>query len=162
MKIPTLAMILALIAASSCAPNEQPPAAAAKPVAAAASPESIEQELKTLSDGWAKANVAKDVSYLDKIWASDFSYTEPSGRVFNKEQGMSDLAKDTNTIISEEVSNFKVLTYGTDFAVTRGDDTTVSQDKNGKTIRTVGRFTNIWVKRNGAWQCVVGHFSEIK
>ena len=34
-------------------------------------------------------------------------------------------------------------------------------DKNGKPFERESRFTNVWVLKDGAWQCVSGHAAAI-
>ena len=136
---------------------------AAAPAMVSESAENVEQLLKTLSDGWGKTLTTKDPSHLERIWAPDFSYIRPDGSVFNKEEGIAELNKDTNTYTEGgTLSNFKVRLYSRDFAITTGDDKTTGRDKDGKEFEHNSRFTNVWVKQNGMWQCVKGHASILK
>jgi hypothetical protein len=123
---------------------------------------SIEQTLRGLADQWAKVPVTRDVSFLKRIWSPAFVYIEPSGRVFNKEEGIADLSNLTDKYTSAEVSNFKVRVYGAGtVAVTTGDDREIGRDKNGKPFDRRSRFTNVWVFQSGSWQCVSGHSSDL-
>ncbi len=122
----------------------------------------IEQTLRGLSDQWTKVFVTRDVSVLRRIWAADFVYVEPSGRVFNKEEGIAAFSKITDKVTSAENSNFKVRVYGGGtVAVTIGDDREIGRDKDGKAFDRKSRFTNVWVLQNGSWQCVSGHSSDL-
>ena len=49
--------------------------------------------------------------------------------------------------------------YGSTAVVT-GVGVNTSTDANGAVKRSAGRFTNVFVKRNGQWQVVVGHSSK--
>jgi ketosteroid isomerase-like protein len=106
--------------------------------------------------------LSKDISLLERIWAPDLSYIEADGSVFNKQEGIAAVSKDTDIVTNAVVSNFKVRIYGKDFAVTSGDQAVEGRDKDGKEFRRKGRFTNVWVKQSGAWQCVAGHSSDLK
>lgn len=123
---------------------------------------SIEQTLRALSDEWAKVPVTRDAPVLRRIWTADFVYVEPSGRVFNKDEGIADVAKITDKTTSAELSNFKVRVYGAGtVAVVIGDDREIGRDKDGKAFDRRSRFTNVWVLQNGSWQCVSGHSSDL-
>ena len=136
--------------------------AQSKPAGAKAQPGSIEQTLRALSDEWSNATIKHDTAVFKRIWAADFVYVEPSGRVFNKEEGIADEAKSTDKVTSAEVSNFIVRVYGGDtVAVTMGDFRQIGRDKDGKPFDRKTRFTNVWVLQKGSWQCVSGHASAL-
>ena len=46
-------------------------------------------------------------------------------------------------------------------AVDIGDYKEVGRDKDGKAFDRTTRFTNVWVLKGGAWQCVSGHASQL-
>src|SRR5262245_54439577 len=111
-----IALVLLLVVGSSLH------AQAVKPAGAPAST-GFEQTLRPLSDQWAKVSISRDAALLRRIFADDFLYVEPSGRTFNKTEGIADLAKSTDVTASAEVSNFKVRVYaGGTVAITMGDD----------------------------------------
>jgi ketosteroid isomerase-like protein len=132
------------------------------PAAVSAQQASVEQTLRGLSEQWAQVPVTRDVAVLRRIWAPDFVYVEPSGRVFNKEEGIVDVAKSTDKYTSAQISGLKVRVYGTGaVAVVIGDDREIGRDKDGKAFDRKSKFTNIWVLQNGLWQCVSGHSSDL-
>src|SRR4051812_17889366 len=65
------------------------------PADGAAQQANIEQTLRRLSDQWAKAPLTGDAGVLRRIWAADFIYVEPSGKVFNKEEGIANIGRTT-------------------------------------------------------------------
>jgi len=66
--------------------------------------------------------LTRDVAVLRRIWSPDFVYVEPSGRVFNKDEGIADASKLTDTYTAATVTNFRVRVYGGGtVAVTMGD-----------------------------------------
>jgi ketosteroid isomerase-like protein len=120
------------------------------------------QALRALSDEWAKVPVTRDAAPLRRIWATDFIYVESSGRVFSKDEGIADVAKIVDKTTSAELGNFSVRFYGGgNVAVVVGDDHETGLDKTGKPFDRKSRFTNVWVRQNGAWQCVSGHSSDL-
>jgi ketosteroid isomerase-like protein len=123
---------------------------------------SPEQTLRALSDQWAKVPITRDASVLRRIWGPDFVYVESSGRVFTKDEGIADVARSTDKTTSAEVTNFKVRLYdGGNAAVVIGDDREVGVDKSGHAFDRQSRFTNVWIRQNGSWQCVSGHSSDL-
>src|SRR5207237_3476922 len=127
-------------------------AQAARPAGGAAQQGSIDQTLRGLSEQWAKVPVTRDAGVLKRIWAADFVYVEPSGRVFNKEEGIADVAKITDKYTSAEISGLKIRVYGGGtVAVVIGDDREVGRDKDGKAFDRKSKFTNVWVLQNGSW-----------
>jgi ketosteroid isomerase-like protein len=122
--------------------------------AESSTPRSAEQTLRALSDEWARVPVTRDANVLRRIWAPDFVYVEPTGRVFTKDEGIADVAKLTDKTVQAELSNFKVRLYGGgNVAVVVGDEREVGADKTGHPFDRKSRFTNVWVRQNGTWQC---------
>ena len=61
-----------------------------------------------------------------------------------------------------EASSIDVRVYGGGtVAVDIADYTEAGTDKNGKPFERESRFTNVWVLKDGAWQCVSGHAAAI-
>ena len=119
-------------------------------------------ELRLLSNQWAQAFTNKDLSFLKRIWADDFSYIMPDGTVYPKKAFLDLFETDTNTYTSVVITTFNVRVYGTNFAVATGTDHFTGKDKDGKPSSHKGRFTNVWVRKNGTWQVVAGHASRLE
>ena len=51
----------------------------------------IEAGIKDLSSQWSTAYLKNDTSILERIWAPDFVYVEPSGHRFTKAEGIAAL-----------------------------------------------------------------------
>ena len=124
--------------------------------------EKITKELTQLSIPWGKAPLTKDTDHLKQICADDFSYIIPDGTVYTKKAFLALYENDTNTYTSASNTAFNVRVYGKNFAVTTGDDHYAGKDKDGKPFLIKGRFTNVWVRKNGTWQVVAGHSSKLK
>jgi ketosteroid isomerase-like protein len=155
-------LILLLLFFSNACRTSNTLAQSTAPPDAKPKPANIEQSLRGLSDQWARVGVTLDVAVLRRIFAADFVYVEPSGQVFNKDEFIALVSKSTEKITSAEISNFKVRVYGAgSVAVTVGDFREVGRDKDGKSFDSKSRFTNVWVLRNGSWQCVSGHSSDL-
>ena len=122
----------------------------------------ITAAIRSMSVEWSNAMLQKDTSILDRIWASDFIYVQPSGSRFNKAEGIANLKNSTDTITSSVVSSVDVRVYGGGtVAVDIGDYKEIGKDKDGKSFEKSSLFTNVWVLKEGKWQCVSGHASNL-
>ena len=134
------------------------PATAVTPAQEAA----IEAGIKDLSTQWSTAYLKNDTSVLERIWAPDFVYVEPSGHRFTKAEGIAALKTGGERHTVSEASSIDVRVYGGGtVAVDIGDYKEAGKDKDGKPFERASRFTNVWVLKDGAWQCVSGHASVI-
>jgi ketosteroid isomerase-like protein len=120
---------------------------------------SVEQELIKLENEWADAWVRSDVAFNDRIMSDDFTWTSPSGEVWTKAQDIEEIKSGGSVIASWVLTDVKVRVYG-DAAVVTGRST-VKETYKGKELSGQVRWTHTWVKRDGRWQCVAAHSSEI-
>ena len=122
----------------------------------------IEASIKNLSAQWSTAYLKNDTSILERIWAPDFVYVEPSGHRFTKAEGIAALKSGGERHTVSEASSIDVRVYGGGtVAVDIGDYKEAGKDKDGKSFERASRFTNVWVLKDGAWRCVSGHASVI-
>ena len=124
--------------------------------------EKITEELTRLTKQWSKVHITKDFDHLRRIWADDFSYTDNDGKVDKREDGFAFFESNTDTFTSSGVVAFNVRVYGKNFAIGKGDHHEAGKDKDGKPFSRKFRFTNVWVKKNGAWKVVAGHSSQLE
>ena len=122
----------------------------------------IEAGIRDLSSQWSTAYLKNDTSILERIWAPDFVYVEPSGRRFTKAEGIADMKKSGERLTSAVADSIDVRTYaGGAVAVDIVTYTEAGKDAGGKPFERRTRFTNVWVRNGGAWQCVSGHASQL-
>ena len=134
------------------------------PVAAAAMPPQADTAaaIRQLSTDWSRAMLDRDAAILERIWSPDFVYVEPSGRRFTKAEGIADMKKSGERLTSAVADSIDVRTYaGGAVAVDIGTYTEAGKDAGGKPFERRTRFTNVWVRNGGAWQCVSGHASQL-
>ena len=124
--------------------------------------EKITEVITKLSNEWGRVRITKDIDHLRRIWADDFSYTNPDGTVANREDGFANFEDSTYTYTSARLTAFNVRVYGKNFAVGNGDHHEAGEDKDGKPFSWKFRFTNVWVRQNGKWQVVAGHSSPLE
>jgi len=149
--------LLVIVAACGHTARAQSPAAVTP-----AQEATIEAAIKDLSTQWSTAYLKNDTSILERIWAPDFVYVEPSGHRFTKAEGIAALKAGGERHTASEASSIDVRVYGGGtVAVDIGDYREAGRDKDGKEFVRKSRFTNVWVLKNGAWQCVSGHASVI-
>jgi uncharacterized protein (TIGR02246 family) len=122
----------------------------------------IEAAIKDLATQWSTAYLKHDPSILERIWAADFVYVEPSGHRFTKAEGIANLKASAERPTASAASSIDVRVYGGGtVAIDIGDYRESGVDKDGKPFERASRFTNVWVLRDGKWQCVSGHASLI-
>jgi ketosteroid isomerase-like protein len=120
---------------------------------------SVEQELITLEHGWAEAGVKKDSAFFDRILADDFTGTDSEGNVATKAQYLAEMKSGEYVLASFVQDDIKVRIYG-DAAVVTGRATVKGQYK-GEEAGGQYQWTDTFIKRDGRWQCVASHSSQI-
>jgi ketosteroid isomerase-like protein len=111
-----------------------------------------EATLVEMEHTWARTVEARDVSGLSCILADEFEEAGPTGGLTER---ASMLARVGDHGVHYELSELHALVYG-DFGFVRGVGM-VARDHGRLKIKT--RFTDIFVYRDGRWQCVAGHES---
>jgi ketosteroid isomerase-like protein len=120
---------------------------------------SVEQELIKLENEWNDATVKRDVAFLDGILANNWTGTDQDGTFLSKAQFLASLKSGKDVISSEVADEMKVRVYG-DTAVVTGRNTFKGKLK-GKDTSGQERWTDVFVKSTGLWQCVASHWSRI-
>jgi ketosteroid isomerase-like protein len=128
---------------------------------AAQAPGPSEQELIALENDWSQAAVKRDGAALQRFYADEYIFTDENGVVSNKTQEILNLTNGIFRLTSYKFEDVKVRVYG-DVAVVTGRNTIkgiwedVKRDISGPY-----RFTDVFVKRNGRWQCVASQSSAV-
>jgi len=112
-----------------------------------------EAALLEIEHTWAASLEKHDAAALDCILATDFEEAAPNGQLFDRSH-MLNRAKELGQM-HYELSEMHGHVYG-DAGYVRGMAVAVGDD--GK-VRGKTRFTDIFVYRDGRWQCVAGHES---
>jgi ketosteroid isomerase-like protein len=111
-----------------------------------------EKELIKVENDWGNAWVKSDGKFLDQLYATEYLWTGPDGTVYNKVDGIKDDTSPEYTEKSFKLSDLKVHIYGEAALVTGLNS--VKFKKGGKAEQLEVRFTDVFVKRDGRWQCV--------
>lgn len=114
----------------------------------------LEEHLKGLVRQWDEAIVKRDAATLDRLLADEFEFV---GGVKKAAYLNSIKTQAADAMTSAVSSKLEVLIYG-DTAVVTGLDTISGMNK-GQAYTAKWLYTDVWVKRDGRWQCVRTHAS---
>lgn len=112
-----------------------------------------EATLVQIEHEWLRAAEQHDLAVLGCILAADFEEANFSGALIDRSAMLASAAKPSNGHF--ELADLRAHVSG-DFAYVRGKG--VRNDNGVRTDKT--RFTDIFVYREGRWQCVAGHESR--
>jgi uncharacterized protein (TIGR02246 family) len=118
-----------------------------------------EQALYQLERDWAAANLTKNTAVVEKFLANDF-VSNNNGRTQNKKQVLEEMRSNPAKIESSENQDMKAMVFG-DMAVVSGMYVEKSTT-NGKDTSQRGRYTEVYVKRDGRWQCVTQYATKVQ
>ncbi len=114
-----------------------------------------ESVLVQMEQSWARALEHSDAAALDCILAQEFEDAGPDGAITDRATTLAKAAEKRS--VRHELSDLHAHVQG-DSGYIRG--TAAAINPEGKTVARV-RFTDVYVYRDGRWQCVAGHESLI-
>ncbi|HKG32600.1 MAG TPA: nuclear transport factor 2 family protein [Gemmatimonadales bacterium] len=125
------------------------------------SDESVRRELTLTEDEWENALKAHDAAFFERTMSDDFVGTTVDG--ISDKSTLVRLNADTSvTVDSIGRSDEKIRIYGNG---TVGVITGRFAERGHLGSRHLGiefRYTEVWVKRNGRWQVVAGHYTPVE
>ena len=107
-----------------------------------------------IEQSWAQSLEKQDVSALACILADEFEDAGPTGGVLDRAATLN--RADRRPGVHHELSELHAHIYG-DVGYIRGVATAVMGDGH---LKVKVRFTDVYVYRDGRWQCVAGHESQ--
>jgi ketosteroid isomerase-like protein len=117
----------------------------------------IEQEIRKLDAAHADAVLRGDLAALDKLWTKDFKVNNP----FN-EVDKADRIRTGTVTYSSFVREPESIQIYKDTVIVMGRETVVPKGNSPEAGKTINRrYTNIWMKRKGAWRLIARHASVI-
>jgi ketosteroid isomerase-like protein len=117
------------------------------------------QSLIQLESSWNEAFYRKDISFLERVLATEFIATYEDGSQGDKAKEIS-LTKDFNQQVdSARQDEFVVKVYG-DTAVV-WFTLHLTGPKQGQRIQVDLRYVDVFVWRAGRWQCVSSHSTKV-
>jgi hypothetical protein len=111
--------------------------------------------LEQMEQTWAQSLEKHDVEALGCILANEFEDVDPDGKLTNREAALSKAASRPAT--HHQLSELHAHVYG-EAGYIRGLATAVNPQTK---IETKVRFTDVYVYRDGRWQCVAGQESMV-
>ncbi len=121
---------------------------------------SVEQELEAVASDWDRAMVGNDAAAIGRFMADDWVIVGSDGSVTDKPAFLAHIETGRLTHDVMESTDYRIRVYG-DVAVVvvRG----VSGGHfDGAAFREVERSSNVFVKREGQWRCVLTHLSRLQ
>lgn len=120
---------------------------------------SVEEELIALERGWNEAFYARDIEFLENILADDFIVTYDDGTRGDKARELALAESFNQRVISATQDDFIVRAYG-DTAVVWFTLRVVGI-RQGQEAEITLRYTDVWVMRDGRWQCVSSQSTRV-
>jgi ketosteroid isomerase-like protein len=153
-----VAVAMSLMACSNSATNAgtAAPVVSSAPAPASGTPApDVEKAITQLERDWVAAIVKKDDVSVERLLANDFVGTSPTAHTFNRTAALQDLKSGKYVVDAMELDEISVNTYG-DVAVAFTSQNEKSRYADADTSGHY-HFTDVWVKRNGAWNVVASH-----
>jgi len=118
----------------------------------AQTPQNPQQELAKLENAWKQAVVNRDKASLERLYTADYTSTDTEGMTWNRGQDIEIDMEGPSHLTSFSLDDLKVQVVG-DVAVVTGRNTATGT-LVGKKVSAKTRFTDVFVKRDGRWQCM--------
>ena len=118
-----------------------------------------EEELLKLEKEFANAIVKNDPEAIERFVADDWIIIDPDGRIVNSNRFFEAIKSGALTHEIMESEDLHVRVYG-DSAVVTGLTRTKGKFM-GRDFSTEERATDVFVKRDGRWQCVLTHLTRL-
>jgi len=154
-------LLLLLLPLLACAKSTTSNSSGAAPVAASENDEAGRQALNQLEDDWAKASEAHDTTFLARVIAPDFRGSGDSAKTWGRAEVMHEAADSTVQYrnLRDEDRQIRIYGNGTVGVVTARSLYTL--ERGERPGQYSARYTETWVKRDGRWQVVAGHYSTL-
>ena len=117
-----------------------------------------EQELLKVEKEFAKAIVKNDLEGIERLVAVDWIIVGPDGEIVERARFFEVIKSGAMTHDAMESEDFRIRVYG-DSAVVTGITRTKGKFM-GQEFSTEERATDVFVKCDGRWQCVLTHLTR--
>ena len=134
----------------------------ASPAALASAVQRVESDqdvLIKLERGWNEAFYRKDVAFIERLLAEEFTATYDDGRIGDKATELGLVAAFDQNVQSATPDEFAVRVYR-DTAVVWFTLRLVGI-KDGQRSEMALRYTDVWIVRDGRWQCVSSQSTRV-
>jgi len=119
----------------------------------------LAREVLEIKRQYDQAQLKNDSAWFERMFAEDYMFVLPDSTVINKPAFVNDLK--SHDLVWETISgkDMQVRVYG-DIAVVTGKFFGKGRIK-GKVLDERQYFTSVWIKRQGRWQAVSEHASNL-
>lgn len=118
----------------------------------------MEEELLKLEKAFAESIVKNDREGIGRIVADDWIIIDPNGEIVDRTRFFEVIQSGALTHDTMESEDFRVRVYGDSAVVTA--ITSAKGKFMGQEFSTQERATDVFVKRDGRWQCVLTHLTR--
>ena len=118
----------------------------------------MEEELLKLEKAFAAAIVSNDLEGIGRLVADDWIIIDPNAEIVDRARFFEVIKSGALTHDLMESEDFRVRVYG-DSAVVTGLTRTKGKFM-GQEFSTQERATDVFVKRDGRWQCALTHLTR--
>jgi hypothetical protein len=97
----------------------------------------------------------------ETILADDFWATAPDGTQYGKAEEVKDTQDSSKSARDCRTSDTRVRLFGDSVAMVYGKGHSVRKDKDGHEGPRCLTYTDTWLRRNGKWQIVAAHDTQV-
>lgn len=120
------------------------------------SAEQIKEEILQVEHQRNQAMLTRDTAVLNRMYADDLAWTNPSGESLTKAQVLADLRTGRQKFFSIKHDQIQFHIYGNTVLVNGRSRSAL--EYRGKVSRTVTRrFLNVYTKEGGEWRLIAHH-----
>lgn len=130
-----------------------------RPLMAAQQVPSDQAILESLERGWNDAFYRKDVAFIERLMAEEFTATYDDGSRGDKAKELAQVEAFDQQVVSAIQDKFTIRVYGNTAVV--WFTLNLTGMKNGERAELKLNYTDVWVMRDGRWQCVSSQSTRI-
>ena len=119
----------------------------------------MEDELLRIEEAFAEAIVRNDLESIGRLVADDWVVIDPNGEIVDRTRFFEVIKSGALTHDTMDSEDFRVRVYGDSAVVTA--ITSTKGKCMGEEFITRERATDVFVKREGRWQCVLTHLTRL-
>ena len=119
----------------------------------------MEDELLRIEEAFAEAIVRNDLESIGRLVADDWVVIDPNGEIVDRTRFFEVIKSGALTHDTMDSEDFRVRVYGDSAVVTA--ITSTKGKFMGEEFITRERATDVFVKREGRWQCVLTHLTRL-
>jgi ketosteroid isomerase-like protein len=117
------------------------------------------QKILKLEDEFGHAMIKNDPEAIGRLLADDWIIIDPDGGIIDRARFLAVIRSGTLSHEVMDSRDVRVRIYGNSAAVTAL--TTTTGKFSGQEFKTEERATDLWVKKNGQWMCVLSQLTRI-